>query len=720
MNKLVLSYTSIWMPLLAGLVMLPIPLLGDFHIESALLAATVGCFWAAMRGCKPISHSDEDLKQIVQILSILYLAGLPLLLFSIFTGCFSPHGLGFWILYPLPSVVFGYSVGRLSRIWEIPCRKIIVGLVLLFVAIALPLTQFFNLPQVYFFNHIWGGWPGPIYDETVRVSYSVLFFRLLTLGWSGLFWWLPVFKHAWLAKARVIICSTGLLIGYSFLPQLGIISPREYIQQQLGGVEETPHFILYYAKEHYSESEINLIALEHEFYLQQITETLNLKKLNSAGKIESYLYGHAWQKKELTGAKFTSYVPVWLQQDQLHIAKQQLESLNHELVHIAAKQFGNLLFNASRSIGLIEGLAVALAADVSGQSTVHQLVAAKKPWPSAAEMKSALSLLGFYGGRAAVNYTATGSFVQFLLKNYPVEYFKKAYRTADFSVAYRQSFESLISEWHNKLSNVTIDSVDQQIAARLFNIPSLFEQECPHVQSSFAQHWDQYRYDLAKGDTTGALRQIDKLWTIAPRNEIVENRWIFRNLKAQNFDKVQKQFNHKSPLSNLLLYADAFAMQAKWDSARKIVEQAAIYPDSLDFSLKQALNIRKDRTRWSYYLNLIYRDNFLADSVFQQSNIQIQLQAIEKAIDHERWTLFERYAEQLVDEALNSRYFDNYSNILHYLGYRQRFKLAKKWIEKVSELKLRRRYRQRLEQNKQWLGFLMIINNNNLPGNSEE
>src|SRR5699024_8322223 len=180
-------------------------------------------------------------------------------------------------------------------------------------------------------------------------------------------------------------------------------------------------------------------------------------------KIESYLYANAQQKKRLTGAKFTSYVPVWLQQDQLHIAKQQLGSLKHEMVHVLAKQFGNRMRNASWSIGLVEGLAVALAGDVSSRSTINQIVAAEKPWPNTAEMKHALSLLGFYGGRSTVNYTTTGSFVRYLLQNYPAAYFKKAYRTSDIDAAYPQSFAELVAGWHQVLAAAVVDSLDKQV-----------------------------------------------------------------------------------------------------------------------------------------------------------------------------------------------------------------------------------------------------------------
>ncbi len=707
MKKTRPPYASLWLPLLVGLALIPVPLLGNFHIESALLAALVGCFCAALKGCRPLLQQQTNSGRILFILQILYLAGLPLFLYAVFTDCFSWSGLGFWILYPIPSVLFGYAFGRMMRLFHIPFRKTIVVLILIFIAIGIPLIQFFNLPQVYFFNHIWGGWPGPIYDETIQVSWPLLFFRLMTLAWAALFWFLPVFSKSFKAKIVVGFCVGGLTLGYIFLPQLGIVSPRNYIQKALGGVKETPHFVIYYEKSGYTKDEISLIGLEHEFYFEQISETLQISYPYSKHRIESYLYANVRQKNSLTGAKFTSYVPVWLEQDQLHIAKQQLESLKHELVHIIAKQFGNDVLNASWSIGLVEGLAVALAPEISSRTTIHQIVAAEKPWPDAAEMKNALSLTGFYGGRSTVNYTTTGSFVKYLLKHYPIQYFKQVYRTADIEDAYPQSFNNLIEEWHELLSDVKIDSLDQKIAARLFSIPSLFEQACPHVLSPVAQHLQKTRYFLINEDTAAALHQITALRRIVPKDSLLKNRWIFLSLKTGKTGRVLKINEQKiKALSTKLLYADALALKGKWNAAQAVIANVEMNSDSLTYSLHQALKIRKNEQQWRYYLKLVYQGQLLNPDVFQRLYYEIQLLSIGEAIEQERWQLLKRYASIAVNHSLNKHYFDEYLQIVHFLGFRRQINQAERWIERVSHLNLQKRYKQRLKQEIGWINFV--------------
>ncbi|MDZ7805890.1 MAG: hypothetical protein U5K71_02095 [Gracilimonas sp.] len=431
------------LPVLIGLALLPIPLLRDLHFESAIVAGIIGCFWSGIRTAS--SSSKHDLFTSLRILGMLYIAAVPLSVFAVMSGCLTLDGIGFWIFIPIPSVFLGTATGRLVRISNLPYPKLLTTLILLFCAVGVLLIEFFTLPQVYFYNHVWGVWPGPIYDEAVKLTGSFLFFRFITLLWIVLLWALPDLNKNLTAKMISGLVLISLTVSYINLDEAGIISPTRSIQQQLGGHHHTEHFELLYDEEFYSQDDIRYWATRHEFHFQQIITQLDIN-WPEGQKIESYLYAHAWQKKTLTGAKFTSYVPIWLEQDQLHIAKQQLERvLKHELVHVISKQFGNYLFNGSWSIGLIEGLAEAIASDASPRSTLHQIVAAEQPWPDAKEMKSALSLEGFYGSAGAISYTTSGSFVEYLMNEYPVDQIKQAYQTTNIEEAYSTSFDELVT-----------------------------------------------------------------------------------------------------------------------------------------------------------------------------------------------------------------------------------------------------------------------------------
>lgn len=708
MKKPFYSTAYFWLPILLGVAMLPVPLLRDFHIESALVVAMAGCFWAAWRGGNAGSQIHDG-RRISFILQTLYLVGLPLFINAVVSGCFSWHGLGFWILYPVPSVLLGYSLGRLFRLLPVAKGRFWVLGFLFIIAVGGLVAEFFTFPQVYFFNHVWGGWPGPVYDETVKVTGSLIFFRGLTLLWVGVAWLVPARSKSAYVKIGIACCLVLLAAGYSQLPQMGIITPADYLQEQLGGVKETAHFETYYDADSFSKAEIDFIARKQEFYFQQITEQLDITWPAKAPKIESYLYAHPWQKKALVGAKFTSYVPVWLEQDQLHIAKPQIPgSLKHELVHVLAKQFGNRLFNASWSIGLVEGLAVAVAPDESPTTTIDQIVVSEKPYPTAQEIQHALSPTGFYGGRSAVNYTQSGSFVQYLLENYPVKNIKEAYHNGDVSGAFRERFSALVTGWHQKLDTVSVDFMDQRVAGRLYSFRSLFEKACPHVQSNFAHLWDQYEFYMAKDDTISALQYLDRIRSQYSNNLVMKSQWAFLNLKQGNTSKVQQHASMADSSANaLLLNADAFALAGEMSVANDYVARAETYlqahPDSL---LLPALYMRQDSKQWQFYNDIVYKNAVVSDSVFKALHPRIQVRALEQSMQRENWGVMRRYAEAIRPAPANTLYIDTYLKLTEQLAFAGYGALAVDWLKKIEKLKLRPRYVERVQQAKEWVDFL--------------
>src|SRR5699024_5472137 len=141
-------------PILIGIILVPIPLLGSFHIESAILAAFIGCFWAGWIACE--KQEKNDYREGLTISGYLYLAGTPLLVASLINGCFSIDGLGFWLLLPLPSVFLGYAIGRLLRIWVIRYWWFISVFAFFVLAFGNLIYEYFNTTRVYFISSVWG------------------------------------------------------------------------------------------------------------------------------------------------------------------------------------------------------------------------------------------------------------------------------------------------------------------------------------------------------------------------------------------------------------------------------------------------------------------------------------------------------------------------------------------------------------------------------------
>lgn len=696
-------------------------LLAHYHLESALVAALAGCFWAAWRGASP-DDSESDLRRATRLLAWIYAAGLPLLAWDLLAGCFSVHGLGFWLLYPLPSVYFGYAVGRLFRRFGLavgPARLAALA-VLFLVAAGTLLAEFFTLPQVYFYNHVWGGWPGPLYDEVAELDGSLLYFRMLTGAWTLLLWQIPEFSGGRLARGLTAGAALLLALGYANLAEMGIITPEAHLQQRLGGHHATSHFRIWYDRQVYRPFDAELRGRELEFHLSEITDTLNLDPDDF--RVNVYLYAHAWQKKELTGAKFTSYVPVWLEADQLHVARQQLGSLRHELVHVAAKRFGNELLNASWSIGLVEGLAVALAPDPAHRSTIDQLVAADPPWPETREVRHSFSFWGFYGGRSVLNYTTSGSFVAYLLREQPVEQFKHAYRSGDLPGSYPMPLDSLVAGWHRHLRGVEVDRTDRRRAERLFGIPSILELRCPRVRSPLASAWDRYRLHSAEGDTQRTLAALDLLAERSDSALPVMAEWSFRNLQAGRIEVVRSAASYADSLADLqMLYADAFLLDGDTLAARGHMRQARRLADEISDSitagsLETALATRSDLRQWTAWTQVVYggayppfeqvrkRDTGPGEDSLMTRTL---VRALDRAMEQRQWEAADRMERLLQERRTDLRYLSTWLELVHLLAYRGESERAGAWLDRLgSQAGLGESDLQRIRMERRWLEFL--------------
>lgn len=679
--------------------------MGDFHFESALIAAVVGSFWGGISSSRLLLKRDSEV--LLRVFSTIYIFGAPLFLFSLFTGCLTFDGFGFWILTPVPSVFFGVSIGRFYRKLMLPFPMLLTILSLLFVAVGVFLVEFFTLPQVYFFNHVWGAWPGPIYDETVRVTGSFVFFRTITLGWIILFWFITDWKKSRGKKSLIIITSLLLFSSYFTISDFQIITPRSTLKTELK-YYETEHFDLYYSGRYYTDQEIEYWSEKHEFYFQQIVEQLEIDWPKDR-IIESYLYANAWQKKELVGAKFTSYVPIWLEQDQLHIAKEHLERvLKHELVHVLSKQFGNSLFNGSWSIGLIEGLAEGIAEDASPESTLDQILAADLPYPTASEMKNSLSLSGFYSSASSISYTTAGSFVRFLLENYPVSNFKEAYKNSSFDGAYKVPFDSLVANWKNTLPTIELDSLDREVSNVVFSQRSIFQKSCPHVVSPVMELWDQIQLHETNKAKSDALPLVEQLYEMAPQNLTIKQKWLVYQLEFGNYEAVINTIETQDSIPLFtILKADAYALSGDWELAYIELETTLnLFPNNLPSSFKYSFDLRSDTTQWKNFNSVRYFNKIPFGYDIFDRNLPNQLIAIQKAIELNSLGDLAAYSSVAFDQPKDSDWFGIYELLIDRLIFIREFGEAQRWMDAISELQLRPRYLERLQEQQEWLDFV--------------
>ena len=674
-----------------------LPLIRDFHFELALITATIGCFWAALKAATSSVQDDNDLADSTSIICFLALGSLPSFLFASISGCLTMDGILFWLLFTIPSVLFGSAIGRLVRASSLTYKKLVTTFIILLVALGAFLIEFLTLPQVYFFNHVWGAWPGPIYDESVHVGWNLVVFRSITMLWVILIWHVRLFRSAPKYQAIVGFSLISLLLAYTSLDDYEITTPTQKLEQRLSNHVQTEHFDLFFDPLHYSDSEVEWYAKKHEFYFQEIAGQLDID-WPQGRRIQSFLYAHAWQKKELVGAKFTSYVPVWLEEDHLHIAKQQLDDvLKHELIHVMAKQFGNDLFHASWSIGMIEGLATAISPDRSDISTIDQIVAAEQPFPSVNGIKSAFSFSGFYSGASGISYTTTGSFVKYLYENYPLELLKESYYTGRLS-NYPVSVDVLVERWHKHLDTVSLDALDQQVSEFIFGQRSLFQKNCPHVVTEPLRLWDNVSLLLAEKDSLQAYTELDKLAAISDTNDFVKTEWLRASLLRGNTEQVVGAVQEQDTLlTHQLLKGDAYVLQGDLHKALALKEtlKPAIQKTTAR-QFRYSLDLRSDSLNWTNHVLRRFK-HVLPDSLlFVQLSPSNQVLSINRAVDLNKHKALSLFFTLHDPDLAHKDWFDVYMKGIERLLRNEEYDLANEWIGILSRLPLRQRYVERL------------------------
>ena len=415
-----------------GLALWPIPLFNILHAESAAVVTGVAFFVAGLSSVG-LFRRQASFRSVLfwQVAAL----ALPWLLLTVTLArapnCGYGQGLLIFLLFAPPSVALAVAMAYAI----VPRRRAASLFALLAVAIALvgvALDLGFH-PQFYVYNHVFGGLLGPIYDEELILRQGLFFSRGLTLLWAFLAFLIGLLRRGRLAR-RVWVALPAMAIGlcYLFGGALGIRTTHRVLAEALGGHLQTAHFDIYYAPATLGPREARRVAEDHEFRYAQLSHALETEV---EGRIASYLYPDADTKARLTGARTTNVAPTWLARPQVHVlAPAYAQVFPHELAHVFSRSFGLPLIRASWSIGLVEGLAVALEPP-RGLPTPHEQVAARAMLQLregaspglAADLAGRLSPVGFWTGRGAVSYTMLGSFVRYLLDAYGAARLRSVY-----------------------------------------------------------------------------------------------------------------------------------------------------------------------------------------------------------------------------------------------------------------------------------------------------
>jgi hypothetical protein len=410
-------------------------------------------------------------------------------------NCSYAEGLAFFLLLPLVSVCFSAGLGFFCAVHY---RKSKTMFFLIFAAsVAYDLALGYFTPAIFSYNFFYGYFPGLTYDEALAPSWTLLLFRVMTLGIAALLIWLAGLlvahgssvlstreKGVLLLRLLVepsrriltALMAVAALLLIIFRCHLGFESTAGYIQDQLGERLETEHFVILYHKDSYTQEEIGRIGAEHEFRLSQIMRTFALPHHPT---ITSYIYPSSQVKAQLIGTATTNIAKPWL--NELHITKQSLEpTLKHELVHIVAGRFGLPVIRASLSTGLVEGLAMAVDWNW-GNRTLHQYAAAMRRFGADPDIRSLMSFTGFASSSSSVSYVLAGSFCRYLIDHYGIRSIVQLYRSGDYVRVYGRTLDDLTAEWHGYLDRVAVSDSEAALVDVLFRRPAIFGKVCARV-----------------------------------------------------------------------------------------------------------------------------------------------------------------------------------------------------------------------------------------------
>ncbi len=577
---------------MVGLALWPVPVFNILHVESSAVVALVAFFTAGLTSLRLFARQAAFRGVLLRQEAALLVPWAMLTVTLLWTpNCAYFEGLLLFFLFPVASVVlavalaFGLSSSRLRR------KRLLFVLLGAALVVLTPVYDLGLHPQFYTYNHVFGGVLGPIYDEDLAVRPGLFAFRGLTLLWAGVAFFIGQRLRAEAGdsvagrRASSAVALLAGLIGlvYFFSAPLGLNTPAWYSQRKLSAVHRTEHFDIFYDAASATADEIAFIGLDHEYRYARLAEQLGVAP---TVRIESYLYPDAETKARLTGARFTNVAPVWLPTPQSHVLfDAYADVFPHELVHVFSRSFGLPALNASLSVGLVEGLAVALEPPDGRPTPDEQVMVAlagriglgERDASLADEIAARLSPIGFWSGRGAVSYTTMGSFVKYLLAAYGAERLKAVYPRANFEAVYGKPVEALVTEWEGFLAQRTvIDRAAGALTAKRFTALSLFEKPCPHHVAAYRRRYQEGSKALARGDTTRAKALFEASLARQPGYVPALAAWSQVMLAQDRPDAVLARLDTMRIVSPALSFrrGDALAMLGRADAARLRYEEA--------------------------------------------------------------------------------------------------------------------------------------------------
>ena len=453
-----------------------LPLINVLSYESSaingiILSLIVGMYWLKYIKVKKTSLFYSP---------FLIIAAIPFLILTFSTilcqKCPLDDGLYFYLILALPSIIVGLSLAYLSYYISVKYRFIIFILIWIVILFSF-LPELYLLPQIYFYNPIFGYFPGTIYDQNIEITELLIIYRLLNIIIAFIVIFVSSKNFNEKPKAYVYITLSILLLSQiSFSSFLGFNTTLTTVESELKGEISSDHFNIIFP-DTLSKNEQTILQLEHEYSYYSISKSLGFEP---ESKITSIIYGTGAQKKQLFGSANADVAKPWLNQIYLNLGNYQ-NSLKHEIAHIFSAKYGVTPFKIPSNInpGLIEGFAMAIENNYD-DFDIDYLASLAYQNNFKISLVSLFTDLSFFSNVPSISYIYAGSFFKYLASNYGWEKVSLVYSGQSFEEIYKKNLSNLENEYYDYLTKIPEED-NSHIANYYFGGKPLIKLTCARV-----------------------------------------------------------------------------------------------------------------------------------------------------------------------------------------------------------------------------------------------
>ena len=520
-----------------GLLLCLSPLFGTPGIESALVLGIVLPPFCGAIGARVVDRLRKEggAPEAAELFAdavagALAVLAVPVLLLALNTlrvpVCAPGEGLAFLLLGPTIGVVLAATIGVVVGIFvSRPRLATTVAVLVPFVAIGVALYRFYATPAIFAYGHFFGYFPGTLYDPDITITLPYATFRGIGLAWILGLWaavaalWSPevlrpsvgVLIARWRMGLAALVCVVAAIAGGANGNELGHRSSAESIGEALGGRLESDRCLVLFPRE-MPRRDARRLGEDCDVRVEQAERVLGVTQRE---RVTAFFFRSAEEKRAQMGASNTYIAKPWRSEVYLQTGEWPHPVLFHELVHVVVGNVGRGPFRIAGSLGgllpspaIIEGVAVAAAWAPQGGLTPHQWARAMLDADLAPPLES-VEGLSFLLQPASRAYTASGSFVRFILDTEGSAAIRTLYLTGDFEEALGRPLADAERDWHRFLREEVELTDEARALARLrFEQPGIFGRICPHTIANLE---DELAADLSAGDDRAALRTCESI-----------------------------------------------------------------------------------------------------------------------------------------------------------------------------------------------------------------